>query len=65
MELANEKGIPVILDPAPYRQNLNLDYYKMADIITPNETEAEYMTGIMMLKMLRQYLLLKVSKAVL
>ena len=46
MELANEKGIPVILDPAPYRQNLNFDYYKMADIITPNETEAEYMTGI-------------------
>ena len=46
MRLANEKEIPVILDPAPYRKNLKMDYYKMADIITPNETEAEYMTGI-------------------
>tara|TARA_B100001996_G_scaffold108843_1_gene82205 strand:- start:2596 stop:3537 length:942 start_codon:yes stop_codon:yes gene_type:complete len=46
MKSASENNIPVILDPAPYRENLKLDYYKMADFITPNETEAEYMTGI-------------------
>jgi ribokinase len=46
MKIASENNIPIILDPAPYRKNIKFDYYKMADFITPNETEAEYMTGI-------------------
>ena len=46
MKTARENNIPIILDPAPFRENLKFDYYKMADFITPNETEAEYMTGI-------------------
>tara|TARA_Y100000768_G_scaffold67183_1_gene46909 strand:- start:6226 stop:7167 length:942 start_codon:yes stop_codon:yes gene_type:complete len=46
MKTARENKIPIILDPAPFRENLKFDYYKMADFITPNETEAEYMTGI-------------------
>lgn len=46
MSIAIENNIPIILDPAPYRNNLEFDYYKMADFITPNEIESEYMTGI-------------------
>ena len=46
MEIANKNGIPIILDPAPYNETLNNDYYSLADIITPNEIEAEYMTKI-------------------
>ena len=45
-KLAKENNIPIILDPAPYRDNLDFDYYKMADFITPNEIESEYMTRI-------------------
>ena len=46
MEIAIKNNIPIILDPAPFKQSLKNEYYKMADIITPNEIEAEYMTGI-------------------
>jgi ribokinase len=37
-------GIPVLLDPAP-AQELPAELYGMIDIITPNETEAEILTG--------------------
>ncbi|MEC7838354.1 MAG: ribokinase [Chloroflexota bacterium] len=46
MNIANKNNIPVILDPAPFRKERQIDYYQMADFITPNETEAELMTGI-------------------
>ena len=46
MEIASKNNIPIILDPAPFRSSLKNDYYKMASIITPNEIEAEYMSGI-------------------
>ena len=46
MEIAIKNNLPIILDPAPFKQSLKNEYYKMADIITPNEIEAEYMTGI-------------------
>ena len=46
MEIAIKNNIPIILDPAPFKQSLKNEYYEMADIITPNEIEAEYMTGI-------------------
>jgi ribokinase len=46
MKIANKNNIPVILDPAPFRKDREIDYYKMADFITPNEIEAELMTGI-------------------
>lgn len=46
MEIAIKNNIPIILDPAPFKKSLKNEYYKMADIITPNEIEAEYMTGI-------------------
>jgi len=46
MKVANNNNIPVILDPAPFRKDREIDYYQMADFITPNETEAELMTGV-------------------
>jgi len=42
--LANDSGVPFILDPAP-AQNLGPEFLKMADVLTPNETEAEILTG--------------------
>ncbi len=37
-------GIPIVLDPAP-AQALPAELYALIDIITPNETEAEILTG--------------------
>jgi ribokinase len=44
-EAASARGIPVILNPAPARP-LDDALLRMVDIITPNETEAELLTGI-------------------
>jgi ribokinase len=43
-KMAKEKGVIVILDPAPV-QALPEEIYPNLDIITPNETEAEMMVG--------------------
>ena len=40
-----EKRAKVILNPAP-AQNLDESYFKFLSIITPNETEAEILTGV-------------------
>ena len=42
---AAAKGVPVILNPAPV-QRLPEELYKQLTLITPNETEAEILTGI-------------------
>jgi ribokinase len=42
---ASEYGIKVILNPAP-ATNLPADLFKLIWLITPNETEAEMLTGI-------------------
>ena len=44
-KLAKNQGVKVILNPAP-AQNLPESLLKNIDIITPNETEAELLTGI-------------------
>jgi len=44
-QLANSAGVRVILNPAP-AQILTDDLLKMLDVITPNESEAEILTGI-------------------
>jgi ribokinase len=44
-EIAFAKGIPVILNPAPARALPDALLKKIA-ILTPNETEAEFLTGI-------------------
>ncbi len=43
--LAKKYKIPFILDPAP-AQKLSKELLKMTDVIKPNETEAEILTGI-------------------
>lgn len=42
---ASAKGVPVILNPAPAAK-LPKDLYRCLDWITPNETEAELLTGV-------------------
>lgn len=42
---AKELGIMTILNPAPFQQ-LELEYLRCVDIITPNETEAGLLTGV-------------------
>ncbi|GAO01000.1 ribokinase [Komagataeibacter xylinus NBRC 13693] len=44
---ARERGIPVMLDPAPVpARGLPAELYPLADIITPNERETRDLTGI-------------------
>ena len=42
---AHAKGVPVILNPAPAAK-LPTELYRCLDWITPNETEAELLTGV-------------------
>lgn len=44
-QLANNSGVPFVLDPAPARE-LSPNLLKMVDVLTPNETEAQILTGI-------------------
>lgn len=44
-KLGSEAGLPIILNPAPAFP-LDNDMRSLIDIITPNETEAEILTGI-------------------
>lgn len=43
--LANKSRVPFILDPAP-AQKLSPELLNMVDVLTPNETEAQILTGI-------------------
>lgn len=43
--LADRSDVPFILDPAP-AQKLSGQLLKMVDVLTPNETEAQILTGI-------------------
>jgi ribokinase len=43
--LANDAEVPFILDPAP-AQTLSDELLRMVSVLTPNETEAEILTGI-------------------
>ena len=43
--LASEYGVPVILNPAP-AQSLGVDILRHVSVLTPNETEAELLTGV-------------------
>ena len=45
MQIAHDEGVLTILNPAPGQQ-LDPDLLALADIITPNQTEAELITGI-------------------
>ncbi|MCG2589401.1 ribokinase [Rhodohalobacter sulfatireducens] len=45
IKIANKNGVKVILNPAP-AQSLSDDLLKQIDILTPNQSEAELLTGI-------------------
>ena len=45
MEIAHENGVPIIMNPAP-AQKIDDRYYSLIDYMTPNEIEAEILTGI-------------------
>lgn len=46
LKIANESGVPTILNPAP-ASFLPDEIYQYVNYITPNETEAEFYTGIL------------------
>ncbi len=45
IKIANQNGVKVILNPAP-AQKLDDDLLQKVDILTPNQSEAELLTGI-------------------
>ena len=45
LKAAKEYGLTNILNPAPARE-LSNDFFKLIDYFTPNETEAEFYTGV-------------------
>ena len=44
-KMANDLKVPFVLDPAP-AQELRPELLRMVDVLTPNETEAQILTGI-------------------
>jgi ribokinase len=46
LKIAREKGVLTIFNPAPARENIPNEVYALTDIISPNETETEILTGI-------------------
>jgi ribokinase len=44
--IAHDHNVPIILDPAPARQDIPAHLYAAIDIITPNETEASQLLGM-------------------
>jgi len=44
-KVANDLKVPFVLDPAPARE-LGPELLSMVDVLTPNETEAQILTGI-------------------
>jgi ribokinase len=44
--IARQQKVPIILDPAPARQDIPAQLYASIDIITPNETEASQLLGM-------------------
>jgi ribokinase len=45
VSMANAAGVTIILNPAP-AQKLDPEFLSMIDVLTPNETEAEILSGI-------------------
>ncbi|KAK3576330.1 hypothetical protein CHS0354_039736 [Potamilus streckersoni] len=46
LKLAKKFGVLTIFNPAPGLANLDTEFYTYSDIICPNETEAEILTGL-------------------
>ena len=46
IDLAQQFGVPVLLNPAPANEDLNIDYVSKVAFFTPNETELATLTGL-------------------
>lgn len=46
IDLAQKYGVPVLLNPAPANEDLNIDYVSKVAFFTPNETELATLTGL-------------------
>lgn len=46
IELAQQFNVPVLLNPAPANEHLNVDYVSKVQFFTPNETELATLTGL-------------------
>ncbi len=46
LRIAKKAGVFTIFNPAPARKDIPVEIYGLIDIISPNETEAEILTGI-------------------
>ena len=46
LKIGKEKGMTTVLNPAPAVKNLPSEMFLYTDIITPNETETEKLTGV-------------------
>ncbi|MDD3347441.1 ribokinase [Oscillibacter sp.] len=45
IKIAHEAGVPIVLNPAPAKE-LPDEILRMIDVVTPNETEAQLLTGV-------------------
>ena len=46
LEIAKENNIITIINPAPATKGIDVKFYQFSDYVTPNEIEAEGLTGI-------------------
>ena len=46
MRIAKQEGVKIILNPAPARESLPEELYRLSDIFCPNESETELLTGL-------------------
>lgn len=46
IDLANQYGVPVLLNPAPANSELDLEHVRQVDFFSPNETELATLTGL-------------------
>jgi len=46
LRIAREEGVKTILNPAPARSEIPSELYQLSDILCPNETETELLTGL-------------------
>ncbi len=46
LRIARQEGVRTIFNPAPARENLPDEIFKLSDILCPNESETELLTGL-------------------
>jgi ribokinase len=46
LRIAREVGVRTIFNPAPAREGLAAEFYKLSDVFCPNEPETELLTGM-------------------